>query len=136
MNRGRRRARRIVIGVLVLAAVLAVVAFVDASRVHDGYGVWALWPGARTPVLHFHDRNYRRNGTLAALPGDAVIGPYQRAGGGRGVRGRRAQSHGDGYRGQCESRGDEETSPGYPGQNDRHRSDLCIEGRLLMDRRL
>jgi hypothetical protein len=58
---------------LVVALVLIVglaVAAVQAKRIHDRYGTWALSPGAHTPVIPFHGRKYDRGDRLQVLPAD------------------------------------------------------------------
>jgi hypothetical protein len=67
-------ARRAVVGALLIVtlAIVTGLAFVavQAKRVHDPYGAWALSPGAHTPVNPFGGRNYDRGDRQQGLPAD------------------------------------------------------------------
>jgi len=67
------RPRRAVVGALIVALALVVglaLAAVQAKRVHDRYGSWALSPGAHTPMISFQGRSYDRGDRLHNLPAD------------------------------------------------------------------
>jgi hypothetical protein len=69
----RRRARTAAIALFLVAGVLSITVPIQAAHVRQAYGTWALWPGAHTPRLPFHGRDYLRANTSSVIPVDATV---------------------------------------------------------------
>ncbi len=68
----RRRAQAVG-GVLVVVVLALIAGAIQAVRVHDVYGGWGLWPGANSPRIPFHGRDYVRDDGASPVPAGAVV---------------------------------------------------------------
>lgn len=69
----RRRARQALSAVLVVVVLALTACAIQAVRVREAYGDWGLWPGAHSPRIHFHGRNYLRDDGATPVPAGAVV---------------------------------------------------------------
>jgi hypothetical protein len=68
-----RYSRQAVNTAFLAAVVLLIASVVQAVHVHHAYGAWGLRPGAQTPRIPFHGRDYLRDNGMGAVPANAVV---------------------------------------------------------------